>query len=167
VFTTFLHAYIYIIYTPNLGFEIAVPGREREQGRSRGSTKGARGRSEGVGGRAAREQRGSMREHYGAVQGAAGGSLKWLPPPRFELPSLLFCRLDCATFHRIYLATEAIRRKTSSSGMILPVPPCQGNPGRAQPSGATTTLDSLTHNFWRCRSILSYSNCFPEHIAPL
>ena len=35
-------AYIYIIYTPNLGFEIAVSGREREQGRFRGSIEGAR-----------------------------------------------------------------------------------------------------------------------------
>ena len=26
-----LNIYIYIIYTPNLGLEIAVPGREREQ----------------------------------------------------------------------------------------------------------------------------------------
>ena len=43
--------YIYIKYTPDLGFEIALLGREREQGRFRGSIKGARGRSEGVGGR--------------------------------------------------------------------------------------------------------------------
>ena len=33
---------IYIIYTPNLGFPIAVFGREREQGRFRGS-KGEQG----------------------------------------------------------------------------------------------------------------------------
>ena len=33
--------YIYIIYALNLGFEIALPGREREQGRFRGSTEGA------------------------------------------------------------------------------------------------------------------------------
>ena len=31
------------IPTPNLGFEIVVPGREREQGRFRGSIEGARG----------------------------------------------------------------------------------------------------------------------------
>jgi len=42
--------YIYIIYTPNLGLEIAVPGREREQGRFRGSSEGARGSTEGAGG---------------------------------------------------------------------------------------------------------------------
>ena len=36
-----IYIYIYIIYTPNLGSEIAVPGREREQGRFRGSTEGA------------------------------------------------------------------------------------------------------------------------------
>ena len=38
---------MYIIYTPNLGLEIAVPGREREQGRFRGSTEGARGSTMG------------------------------------------------------------------------------------------------------------------------
>ena len=31
---------IYIIYTPNLGLDIAVPGQEREQGRFRGSNEG-------------------------------------------------------------------------------------------------------------------------------
>jgi len=30
-----------VIYTPDIGFKIAVPGREREQGRFRGSTEGA------------------------------------------------------------------------------------------------------------------------------
>ena len=54
--------YIYIIYTPNLGLEIAVPGREREQGRFRESTEGARGRSGGV----SREHEGASREHGGA-----------------------------------------------------------------------------------------------------
>ncbi len=57
--------YIYIIYTPNLGFEIAVPGREREQGRFRGSSEGARGSIEGAGGSiegALREQGGALRE---------------------------------------------------------------------------------------------------------
>ena len=58
--------YIYIISSPNLGFEIAIPGREREQGRFRGSTEGARGRSEGAsrehkGGGALREQQTSKR----------------------------------------------------------------------------------------------------------
>ena len=38
--------YIYIIYTPNLGFEIAVSVRESEQGRFRGSSRAARGSSE-------------------------------------------------------------------------------------------------------------------------
>ena len=33
--------HIYIRSTPNLGLEIAVSGREREQGRFRGSTEGA------------------------------------------------------------------------------------------------------------------------------
>ncbi len=54
--------YICILYTPNLGSEIAVSVREREQGRlsreHRGSTGGAPG---GAGG--------SKREQYGAVQG--------------------------------------------------------------------------------------------------
>ena len=45
--------HIYIIYTPNLRLAIAVPGREREQGRLRGSNKGA-GASKG-------EHRGSIR----------------------------------------------------------------------------------------------------------
>ena len=36
-----LYIYIYIMYTPNLGFGIAVPGQEREQGRFKGSTEGA------------------------------------------------------------------------------------------------------------------------------
>lgn len=40
--------YIYIIYTLNLGFEIAILGLEREQGRFRGSTEGAKGRSGGA-----------------------------------------------------------------------------------------------------------------------
>ena len=42
--------YIYIIYTPNLGLGIAVLGREREQGRFRGSTEGAGESVEGTGG---------------------------------------------------------------------------------------------------------------------
>jgi len=43
---------------------IALPGREREQGRFRGSSEGAGGSTEG----ALREQRGSKGEHCGAVQ---------------------------------------------------------------------------------------------------
>ena len=59
--------YICIISSPNLGFEIAIPGREREQGRFRGSSEGAGKEHEGVG----REHGGareSTKEHYGAVQ---------------------------------------------------------------------------------------------------
>ena len=40
--------YIYNIYTPNLGLEIAILGLEREQGRFKESTEGARGSIEGV-----------------------------------------------------------------------------------------------------------------------
>ena len=53
--------YIYIIYTPNLG--LGIPGREREQGRFRGSNEGAR-----------REHRGSKGEHRGST-GAQQGSM--------------------------------------------------------------------------------------------
>ena len=35
--------YIYIIYTPNLGFAIAILGREKEQGHFRGNKEGAKG----------------------------------------------------------------------------------------------------------------------------
>ena len=55
---------IYIIYTPNLGFEIVVPGQERELGRFRGSRReqeGARGSK--------REHRGSKEEHRGSTKG--------------------------------------------------------------------------------------------------
>ena len=47
-----IYIYIYIIYTPNLGLRIAIPGREREQGRFKGSTEGA------------------LREHRGAARGS-------------------------------------------------------------------------------------------------
>jgi len=82
------HAYLYIIYTPNLGSEIAVSVREREQGRFRGSIEGAGGSTEG-----AREStEGALREHGEArwsmegegssgspyLGGAAKGSLNWL-----------------------------------------------------------------------------------------
>ncbi len=59
--------YIYIIYTPNLGLRITVFDREREQGRFRGSSEGAKGSSEGA--------RGSTGKHYMAVQGRS----KWEP----------------------------------------------------------------------------------------
>lgn len=66
---------IYIIYTPSLGLPITLPGREREQGRFRGSSEGARGSIEGargstVGARGSAE--GAEREHYRAVQGRSG-----------------------------------------------------------------------------------------------
>ena len=60
--------YICIIYTPNLGLGIAILGQEREQGRFRGSSEGARGSNEGA--------RGST---MGSAGGAAKGSLNWLP----------------------------------------------------------------------------------------
>ena len=40
--------YLYITYTPNLGFELTAFVREREQGRFKGSTEGAGGSTEGV-----------------------------------------------------------------------------------------------------------------------
>ena len=57
--------YIYIIYTPNLGSEITVSDEERERGRFRGSTEGARGSIEGARGSTER----AAREHHGAVRG--------------------------------------------------------------------------------------------------
>ena len=74
--------YIYIIYTPNLGSRIAVPGREREQGRFRGSSEGARGSNEGAGGSiegARGSTEGARGSTVGQCRGAAGGSLKWVP----------------------------------------------------------------------------------------
>ena len=68
-----IYIYIYIIYTPNLGFVITVPGREREQGRFKGSTEGVRRRSKGAlreykGTRGSiKRARGSKREYYRAV----------------------------------------------------------------------------------------------------
>ena len=56
--------YIYIIYTPNLGLKIAVLGREREQGRFKGSTEGARGSIEGA--------RGSNKGAGESSEGAGG-----------------------------------------------------------------------------------------------
>jgi len=65
--TTFLgvpspRGYMYIIYTPNLGFGITLFDRGREQGRFRGSSEGA-GESIEEQGRASREPR----EHRGSV----------------------------------------------------------------------------------------------------
>lgn len=82
----YIHIHIYLLYsgifTLNLGLGIAILGLEREQGRFRESTEGARGRSGGVSrkhGGATRdaqgEHRGSKREHYGAVQGRS----RWQP----------------------------------------------------------------------------------------
>jgi len=51
--------YIYIIYTPNLGYEIVVFAREREQGRFRESNEGAQ-----------REHEGALREYWGSIEGA-------------------------------------------------------------------------------------------------
>jgi len=55
--------YIYIIYTPNLGSGIALPGREREQSRCRGSTEGALG-----------EHGGSTGGVQGSAEGARGSA---------------------------------------------------------------------------------------------
>jgi len=83
-FGSSLGIYIYIIYTPNLGLGITLPGREREQGRFRGSREGARGSSEGVRG-SSKGVRGSSEGARGSTmgqcRGAADGSLKWLPHP--------------------------------------------------------------------------------------
>ena len=59
------------MYTPNLGFAIAVLGREREQGRFRGSIEGARG---------------STGEHWGEQR--VFGSLNWQPRSRLKLLAL-------------------------------------------------------------------------------
>ena len=66
--------YIYHIYTPNLGFGITVFDQEREQGRFRGSSEGARGSNEGAGG----SSEGARGSTMGQCRGAAGGSLNWL-----------------------------------------------------------------------------------------
>ena len=65
-----LYIYICIIYTPNLGLEITVLGREREHSRFRGSSEGARGRSE----RAPREHEG-VRGSTGGAERATEGAL--------------------------------------------------------------------------------------------
>ena len=75
-----IYIYIYIIYTPNLGFGIALFDQEREQGRFRGSNEGARGRSKG----APREHRGVSSEHGGAGTGAQHRE----PELEFSYPAL-------------------------------------------------------------------------------
>jgi len=74
--------YIYIIYTPNLGFGITVFDEEREQGRFRGSSEGAGGSNEGARGStegAGGSTEGARGSTVGQCRGAAGGSLNWLP----------------------------------------------------------------------------------------
>jgi len=71
--------YIYIIYTPNLGLEIAVSGREREQGCFRGSSEGAAREQEGAGGSrggARGSNKGARGSILGQYRGVAGRSLK-------------------------------------------------------------------------------------------
>ena len=52
------------MYTPNLGLWIAFFDQEREQGRFKGSSGGAKGRS--------KDQRGSTGEHRGAWRSSEG-----------------------------------------------------------------------------------------------
>ena len=58
--------YIYHIHTPNLGFGIAIPGREREQSRFRKSTEEAAREHE----RAQGSIEGAAKEHRGSSKGA-------------------------------------------------------------------------------------------------
>jgi hypothetical protein len=111
---------ICIIYTPNLGLGITVFDQERKQGRLRGSSKGARGRSTGAvreHGGAEGEQRESIREHRGSrgtrgsiigqCRGVAGRSLKRVPQHSAQATFSIFnklsltCCLDLASSHRI------------------------------------------------------------------
>ncbi len=62
--------YIYTIYTLNLGFGITVFDEEREQGRFRGSSEGARGSNEGARG----STEGARGSTVGQCRGAAGGA---------------------------------------------------------------------------------------------
>ena len=62
-----IHMYRYV-YTPNLGLQVAVSDREREQGHFSGSNQGAPWHSEGA----------PILARY-ARWGAAKGSLMWLP----------------------------------------------------------------------------------------
>ena len=85
-----IYIYIYIIYTPNLGSEITLFDREREQGRFRESSEGARGRSKGAPGEqrgSTGEQRGSTGEHGGAAseQGGRSKRAKVLAPQEPDL----------------------------------------------------------------------------------
>ena len=50
----------------------------------------------------------------GQCRGAAGGSLKWFPPSRLELPLLLFCCLDFVTSYRILRVAEEVVKFLSS-----------------------------------------------------
>ena len=76
----FLYICIYIIYTLNLGLEIAVLAQEREQGRFKGSSEGAGGSTGGGKGAATREQGeqgeqgGAAGEQRGNTEGALWGS---------------------------------------------------------------------------------------------
>ena len=80
--------YIYIIYTPNLRLGIAVSVREREQGRFKGSSEGAKGSNGG----APREERGADRERYGAVQGRSRWEPKLAALSRLQLPILILSK---------------------------------------------------------------------------
>ena len=71
----FTDIYIYIIYTPNLGLEIAIPGREREQGRFRGSSEGVRGSSEGARG-SSEGARGSSEGARESIEGVWGSTIR-------------------------------------------------------------------------------------------
>jgi len=77
---------------------IAVFDREREQGRFRGSSEGARESSEGArgsseGARGSSEgargsSEGALREHYGAVQGRSRWEPELAALSRLQLPTL-------------------------------------------------------------------------------
>lgn len=86
------YTYICFIHTPNLGLAIAIPGREMEQGRFRGSTAGVKGHSN----RTMREHEGAPGEQKVAVKeqqvlaprvrmAQHNGSLIWLPLARLKL----------------------------------------------------------------------------------
>ena len=127
--------YIYIIYTPNLGWGIAVLGRKREQGRLRGSIEGARGRSKGALG----EHGGAMREQEGAekpkeqigpirgvFRGSAGrsnGSLKWLHPYQLELALSLLDTFSSPvlTTTRTIAINSLFTRKSGLASLSLPL----------------------------------------------
>ena len=93
-------AYISIIYTLNLGWAIAVPGWEREQGRFRGSSEGAARKHGG----ASREHGGSKGEHGGALWGSAGAQYAkaWVSSPS---PAWLALRWAAACYTPLGLST--------------------------------------------------------------